>query len=220
MSIVLGYLGGRKGGHARLLWAGLFLTLASVPAQGSPFRGFGGRPALGFTGAPARVQLGLTPTLGTQTARTFWAGSGRVSAASVNSSPFPMYYQRAMTTQATNVNVPPILRAMAARGMYSADTPLMQYLQWRRSLNPARFDYYHPRLGPSLAQTTWTPSPTPTPPCTCTPCQQVQPQREPRTEPQGPPWTEPPAVPEPSTGVMALTLIGAACWWRRRSRSS
>ncbi len=45
-------------------------------------------------------------------------------------------------------------------------TPLYNYLMYRRSLNPSRFDYYHPVLGPVLAenqQTQTQTNPTPLP---------------------------------------------------------
>jgi hypothetical protein len=31
-------------------------------------------------------------------------------------------------------------------------TPFYNYLRWRRSLNPARFDHFHPQLGLQLAE--------------------------------------------------------------------
>lgn len=46
------------------------------------------------------------------------------------------------------------------------NTPLYNYLTYRRGLNPARFDYYHPVLGPILAenqQVKTTTNPTPLP---------------------------------------------------------
>lgn len=53
-----------------------------------------------------------------------------------------------------------VARARAASGTVTAaalngllpDTPYINYLRWRRSLNPARFDYYHPTLGPILRE--------------------------------------------------------------------
>ncbi len=31
------------------------------------------------------------------------------------------------------------------------ETPFVEYLIWRRDLDPARFDYYHPNIGPILS---------------------------------------------------------------------
>jgi hypothetical protein len=84
------------------------------------------------------------------------------------------------------------------------ETPFVRYLLWRRGLDPARFDHYHPRIGPILASLS---PPPPSPPTSV-----------PTTHPTPPPSIPQPQglnVPEPPTTLLALALIGAALWWRR-----
>ena len=52
----------------------------------------------------------------------------------------------------------------------SIANPMIEYLEWRRSLDPTRFTYYHPNLSPALAQLLSSPSlPASIPPPTYTP---------------------------------------------------
>jgi hypothetical protein len=81
------------------------------------------------------------------------------------------------------------------------ETPFVDYLYWRRSLNPARFDHYHPNIGPALGQLT--PPTTAVPGSTTTGTPPINPQ------PQN-------GVPEPASLPLALSLVGAGLWWRRR----
>jgi len=88
---------------------------------------------------------------------------------------------------------------------------------WRRSLNPARFDRWHPIEGPIIGginpQPQTLPPPT-NPPPTNPP---VNPPTNPPTNPpDNPPL--PPGVPEPGSMAVALGLIGAGWLWRRRSQ--
>ncbi len=109
------------------------------------------------------------------------------------------------------------------------ETTLVQYLHWRRDLNPSRFDHYHPYLGPLLANDTkiTTPSLLPTPTVnpttpgttptsatqtTSTPTNTVTPAKV--VSPQS---TTPPRVPEPSTTLIAIALIGAFALKMRRT---
>lgn len=99
------------------------------------------------------------------------------------------------------------------------ETPLVQYLRWRRDLNPTRFDRYHPRVGPLIARDSvlragrLTPRP-PTEPLVPTgpgnPTQTTTRTTNPRTQ-----GTLPPQIPEPSTLLVAMTLVGATALWRR-----
>jgi hypothetical protein len=104
--------------------------------------------------------------------------------------------------------------------------PMIDYLLWRRSLNPHRFDSNHPFLSPKLAELLKTPSlPAGVPPPTYTPVSETA------TSPQnltGPttsaslPLSDPaaqtisPAVPEPGSLVLGLGMLGWGLWWRRR----
>ena len=85
------------------------------------------------------------------------------------------------------------------------ETPFVTYLQWRRDLDPTRFDHYHPVVGPELAQLT-----TPAVTTTTNPTSQtlVPPSS---TDPQ--PQT---VVPEPDAIVVALALGSAAFGWNWR----
>ncbi len=76
--------------------------------------------------------------------------------------------------------------------------PMVQYLEWRRDLNPARFDHFHPFVGPILQSLL-------PPPTTVNP----QPQELP------PQFA---SVPEPGTISIALGLLAAGAFGRRRSR--
>jgi hypothetical protein len=111
----------------------------------------------------------------------------------------------------------------------SLTNPMIDYLLWRRSLNPKRFTANHTRLSPALEQLLNTPSTPPgVPPPTFTPVPQAttSPTQTPTaTAPQtvSPPPLIPPAqqvapvaVPEPGSYVVAAVMIGWGLWWRRR----
>ncbi len=82
------------------------------------------------------------------------------------------------------------------------ETPFVDYLTWRRDLDPSRFDHYHPNVGPELAQLT-TPSVVPS---------VVKP--VPPTKPFN---VAPQNLPEPASLPLALILFGAAYAWRERT---
>lgn len=93
----------------------------------------------------------------------------------------------------------------------AAASPLVQYFAWRRSLNPARFDRYHPFLGPRIPQGFIPPSPPP--PVTPPSVPQVP------TPPVVPPVPSvPPQVPEPSAFMVIAVGAAGAFAMRRRSR--
>lgn len=93
------------------------------------------------------------------------------------------------------------------------ETPFVDYLFWRRSLNATRFDLVHPTIGPALGQL-------------APPAPAVVPTAIPSGSSQGsPPASTNPVpefgVPEPtsiSTGLMMIAL--AYAWRRRRSRKT
>lgn len=94
----------------------------------------------------------------------------------------------------------------------AAINPMIDYLIWRRELNPFRFDRYHPYLGPRLGQLL-TPSVVPPilAPLTGVP---VAPVVEPPITPLAPLTVQPQTVPEPNS-VVLITLVSALGLWRR-----
>jgi hypothetical protein len=122
----------------------------------------------------------------------------------------------------------------------------VDYLMWRRSLDPVRFDHFHPKVGHAL-QTMLTPTST-NPGSTVAP-EQIVPPTSPTTPPTPssstqavsaqstspspsssgpqdtvtPPVTRAPAaesVPEPCGLTGTLLLIGAGVWWRSRASNA
>ncbi len=97
----------------------------------------------------------------------------------------------------------------------SIANPMIEYLEWRRSLDPTRFTSYHPNLSPALAQLLSSPSlPPGVPEPTSTP---VTPSSTTVT-PTGAQTVSPPAVPEPSSLLLAAAMTGWGIWWRQRIR--
>lgn len=90
----------------------------------------------------------------------------------------------------------------------AAASPLVEYFVWRRNLNPARFDRYHPFLGPRLPQGFTPPTPTITPPV-------VPDTPDPPITP--PNHSIPPTVPEPPAILVILAGVAGALALRRRS---
>jgi hypothetical protein len=111
----------------------------------------------------------------------------------------------------------------------SLANPMIDYLLWRRSLKPERFDANHPRLGPTLNQLlSFSPTPVITPPVTTPlPAYSPVPQSTPTsTSPQivtpppvvitPPEPAAPTPIPEPSSVLLATGMLGWGIWWRRR----
>ena len=102
----------------------------------------------------------------------------------------------------------------------SIANPMIDYLEWRRSLDPTRFTSYHPNLSPALAQLLSSPSlPANVPPPTYTPVPETttapQVLSSPAT-PSGAQSVSPPTVPEPNSLLLAAAMTGWGIWWRRR----
>jgi hypothetical protein len=119
------------------------------------------------------------------------------------------YFRRALQGHSLRVQVPQTLRgvrALAAAASQS-DSAFVQYLRWRRGLNPARFDRNHPNVGPLLPEI-----PPVVPP--------IVPGNVPRPRPNPQVPVLPPAVPEPSTALVVAGLFAGAALWRRRGRSA
>jgi hypothetical protein len=119
----------------------------------------------------------------------------------------------------------------------SLANPMIDYLLWRRGLDPKRFTANHTRLSPALAQLLSAPStPAGVPPPTYTPVPQAtttptttpittapQTATAPQTVSDPPlvppsPQVAPVAVPEPGSYVIAAVMIGCGLWCRRRLR--
>jgi hypothetical protein len=118
------------------------------------------------------------------------------------------YYAQALATQRLNVFVPAVLRNIQSEKGLLHESSFVAYLQWRRSLAPSRFDFYHPGLGRAIItdhqirQTVVQPPPIiPTP-----------------INPAPGEITPPPSVatPEPSSMLIAGLMVVAGVWvkWR------
>jgi hypothetical protein len=117
----------------------------------------------------------------------------------------------------SQVHAPPInlaVRRVMLQSVGGADplaNPMVQYLLWRHDLSPARFDFWHPWLGPRLEHLL-PPMPTVIPVITSrsvTPPSDVpQPSPHPQVIP-------PPNTPEPGAVTIGLVLAGAFACWRR-----
>jgi len=118
-------------------------------------------------------------------------------------------------TQAIKSTIWQVLKTDTAAQAIS--NPMIEYLEWRRSLDPTRFTHYHPNLSPALAQLLSSSSPSlpaGVPPPTTTP---VTPAITPAT-PTGAQTVSPPAVPEPSSVLLAAAMTAWGIWWRHRIR--
>jgi hypothetical protein len=108
------------------------------------------------------------------------------------------------------VHAPPITAAfkheanLALNGSNPTSNPIVQYLEWRHNLDPARFDHWHPTLGPLLETLNTPTSSTAAPPATSIhPAPQLIPPLA--------------STPEPSGITLGLALLGAGAWWRARA---
>ena len=119
-----------------------------------------------------------------------------------------------------------LLTQAAAQIAVGNDTSAVEYLHWRRDLNPTRFDRYHPYLGRLLANDlnssstvvqAGVPVVSPSNPGGTTPTK-VAPGKV--TTPTVVPSRVVAAskVPEPSAGLIAIALVGAFAWKIRRNR--
>jgi len=110
----------------------------------------------------------------------------------------------------------------------SISNPMIEYLEWRRSLDPTRFSFYHPNLSPALAQLLSSPSlPANPPPPTDTPVPETTTAPQVLSSPAPAPAPAPatptaaqtlsaPAVPEPSSLLLAAAMTGWGIWWRHQ----
>jgi hypothetical protein len=102
----------------------------------------------------------------------------------------------------------------------SLNNPMIDYLLWRRSLDPQRFLLNHPSLSPALAQLVDTPALPITPPTpTATPGTQTAVGPQTVSGPPAPIASSsalPPAVPEPSSLLLAVTMTALGLFFRHR----
>jgi PEP-CTERM motif len=124
------------------------------------------------------------------------------------------YFQEALQNHWRHIDIPASARHLKAdaNGLLP-QTSFVAYLEWRHSLNPVRFDRFHPNIGPMIERDIIIRTALNTPPI-------IGPSITPLTGPQTlehPPHY--PSVPEPSTAVIALVMIGSAAFARRWSRA-
>jgi hypothetical protein len=179
-------------------FAAIFLALSVTTAKAAPMRG---GPRL--RGAAQR--LGASNVAAPNAWASFLAG-GESAWAYRPSPPFTTAVRQA------------VLRLINGDPSIAASSPLIEYMVWRRNLDVARFDYYHPFVGPRLPQGLTPPVP------------QVVPPLPPPTIPEIPvdppllppvPSVVPPVVPEPSAFlVIALGAAGAMAMRRRRENAA
>jgi hypothetical protein len=97
------------------------------------------------------------------------------------------------------------------------ENPMIAYLLWKQSLDPARFDHFHPSIGPAIdklvaPKVALTSTPPASPPSQSTPGTPTTPPSE------GQQITPPTTTPEPSTWIMAVGMAGWAFWRCRKRR--
>jgi hypothetical protein len=129
--------------------------------------------------------------------------------------PMQAYFQQALRAHSLHVRVPAALRPLHPQAGLLVETPFVDYLRWRWSLNPERFARFHPhvaamlQIDDRLRHTVATlPSVTSVTPSSTTPT------IPPHTINPGPQVIIPPAAPEPATGLMAIVMLGAVYWVR------
>ncbi|AMV39369.1 PEP-CTERM sorting domain-containing protein [Planctomyces sp. SH-PL62] len=111
-----------------------------------------------------------------------------------------------------------VLRLINGDPSIAASSPLIGYMVWRRNLDVARFDFYHPHIGPRLPQGFIPPAPQVVPP--------LAPPSDIPSTPDDPPLLPPvpsvipPVVPEPSAFLVIAMGTAGALWMRRRRAAS
>jgi hypothetical protein len=206
------------------------LVVSAVPAQASPLRGaqaaawwaaWNLRHDAGWTsGGAVSAKAGARASAATSY-QAVWSQAAR--AVLTPGSAWDRYFARALATHEMRVKSPGAVGVLALTEAATGGLPqtaLVQYLEWRRSLNPARFDFYHPGLGPLLQPQVVTPPQlggekiTPPPPSN-PPVN--PPENPPENPPVLPPDVPPPSVPEPSSLAVAAAMLAAGAWARRRN---
>lgn len=118
------------------------------------------------------------------------------------------YWQAALKYHWLNVHGPKAESMLRISSDGKLDrSPFVEYLLWRQNLNVKRFNSFHADLVKMLRRV----RPGDIPPTPIDP---------PGFTPNEPQVVNPPQVPEPATGVIALMMIGAAIVARRRQLSA
>jgi hypothetical protein len=124
------------------------------------------------------------------------------------------FFQEALNNHWLRVDIPARMRHLHADAIgLLPNTVFVQYLEWRHSLNPVRFDQVHPNIGPMIEHDLIVRAALNPPPI-------VGPFTLPVVGVQtlNPPPGTGPVVPEPGTLTIALVMIGSAAFARRRAR--
>ncbi|CAN5897957.1 hypothetical protein BH23PLA1_BH23PLA1_34760 [soil metagenome] len=121
------------------------------------------------------------------------------------------YFARALRQQRTDVQRPPNLFGMlsATEDGLLPDTPIVEYLRWRRSRAPRRFDLNHPGLAPILWNDEAARLARRPPALAALPALPGEPNLSPTLSIAQVP------IPEPSTLVIALAIVSSMAWRQR-----
>lgn len=171
-----------------------WLALPAATVEASPMRG---GPFRGALAAQESASVNAAASLSGRW-NSFLA-AGETTWASRQSPPFTLPVRLALLSL---INGDPAV---------AAASPLVEYFVWRRNLNPARFDRYHPFIGPRLPQGFVPPTPIIPPPVV-----PVPPDPDPPITPPNP--SIPPTVPEPPAILVILVGVAGALALRRHAR--
>ena len=120
------------------------------------------------------------------------------------------FFTQALNNHWLHVDIPVSMRHLEAEANgLLPDTVFVEYLKWRHDLNPVRFDFYHPKVGPMIERD-----------------EILRASLSPKVivEPTAPPpnlgqtLTPPPHcpnIPEPGTATIAVVMLAAAALARR-----
>ncbi len=124
------------------------------------------------------------------------------------------YWVKALKNQTLKLKGPrtPTVIALNADGTVP-DSAFLRYMSWREGLNAKRFGSFHPEIVKLLRKIKK--PPTPTEPGTIVPPSPGVPIGPPDFTPITPHELTPPNVPEPSTMILGVSLIGAMVVARR-----
>lgn len=165
------------------------------------------------------VSLGVAPTQ----AGSIKHSTVHTSGATVQikkADPWSGYWTYALNHHLLKLSGPPVhtVLTLSADGTLPS-SPFVQYMVWRESLNAKRFDSFHPLLAQTLKKVKTPPTTNPTiPPETIIPPTGGTPILPPDFTPvtQG---VNPPNVPEPSSGLIAVGMISAVVLGRRWAKT-